>query len=628
MNDIKVLDFLTSSKIAAGEVIERPAGVLKELLENALDAGATAVNIDIAKAGKQLIRVNDNGIGIKAEDLRIALERHSTSKITKFDDLNNLHTFGFRGEALFSIAAVSKLTLTSFQEGSKGASIKAEGGEILQETLAPEIKGTTVEVAELFYNTPARLKFLKTDNVERHHLLKVVEESALANLEIGFKVRTDNTLVYNLQPVKNDEDGFRQRAGQILGQETAKDLLYFEDATFGFKALVSPAHKLCASRDLQYFFVNKRPVGCKILQQALFKAYQPFRAQNKYPCAIIFLNLNPADFDVNIHPQKREVKFAFENDIFNFIYKKLSKALLGTQDQAEITLKTETAPVSEQAFPPNPAPMSKETAEISTNKNIYRPAPAAQKFQAVEELSTLLKTAPAPKLETREHEDPVIYGADTPQEEEPETQQTSSAQEEKQPSWWHGPYKYLGQLQKSYLLFEGGEGLLLVDQHAAQERIYFEDFCSLIAKREVVRQPLMFPLNIDLPASKLETVLNWADFLKETGFEVSKFSSTVLLVNATPAVLNMGENAIKDFFLSFAETAGNPLKADNAFRHKFIATKACKKAVKAGESLTEKEALALLENLKSCQDALHCPHGRPTMLNLTMAEISRKIGRG
>lgn len=618
MNNIKVLDFLTSSKIAAGEVIERPAGVLKELLENAIDAGATAVNIDIAKAGKQLIRVNDNGSGIKAGDLKTALLRHSTSKITKFDDLNNLHTFGFRGEALFSIAAVSKLTLTSFQEGSKGASVKAEGGKILQETSAPEIKGTTVEVADLFFNTPARLKFLKTDAVERSHLLNIVEETALANLNIGFKVRTDNTLVYNLLPVKEDEAGLRQRASQILGQETAKDLLYLEDDNFGFKALISPANKLCASRNLQYFFVNKRPVSCKVLQQALFKAYQPFRAQNKYPCAIIFLNLNPADFDVNIHPQKREVKFAFENDVFNFIYRTLSKKLLATQDQAEITLK-QTAVSMPKPLPEN----------VNTDKNIYQPSPAAQKFKAVEELSTLLKTAPAPKLVTHEHEDPVIYNLDMPQEEQPEQQEIQPpAPEEKQPAWWHGPYKYLGQLQKSYLLFEGGEGLLLVDQHAAQERIYFEEFCDLISKGEVVRQPLMFPLNIDLPASKLETVLNWETFLKEAGFEVSKFSSTVLLVSATPALLKMGEKAIKEFILSFAETAGNPLKADNAFRHKFIATKACKKAVKAGESLTEKEALALLENLKNCQDALHCPHGRPTMLNLTMAEISKKIGRG
>ena len=229
MNDIKILDFSTSSKIAAGEVIERPAGVLKELIENSLDAGATCLTIDIVKAGKKMIRVNDNGLGIKAGDLKTALLRHSTSKISKFEDLNNLHTFGFRGEALFSIAAVSKLTLTSFQEGSKGTSVKAEGGKILQETLAPEIKGTTVEVEDLFYNTPARLKFLKTDSVERSHLLSVAEEAALANLDISFKVKTDNTLVYNLLPAGGGEEGLRTRVSQIIGQETAKDLIYLED---------------------------------------------------------------------------------------------------------------------------------------------------------------------------------------------------------------------------------------------------------------------------------------------------------------------------------------------------------------------------------------------------------------
>ena len=610
MNDIKVLDFLTSSKIAAGEVIERPAGVLKELLENSIDAGATAVNIDILQAGKRLIRVNDNGVGIKEEDLKTALLRHSTSKISKFDDLNNLHTFGFRGEALFSIAAVSKLTLTSFQEGSKGAQIKAEGGKILQQTAAPEIKGTTVEVENLFYNTPARLKFLKSDSVERSHLLTVAEEAALANLNITLKVKTDNTLVYNLQPVQESEDGIRQRASQIIGKETAKDLLYLEDKNFGFKALVSPAHKLCASRNLQYFFINKRPVTCKVLQQALFKAYQPFRAQNKYPCAIIYLTLNPSDFDVNIHPQKREVKFAFENDIFNFVYKTISKKLLATQDRAEIIL-------------PKQAEVQTPKAEAIPQKT-FKNEP---EFKAA--LSSLLKTTPTPSLTTYEHEDPVLYNFDEPQKQESvQENQNVFIPDEKQPSWWHGPYRYLGQLHKSYLLFEDQDGLLIIDQHAAQERIYFEEFCNLISRGEVARQPLMFPLNIDLPASKLETVLNWESFLRETGFEVSKFSGTVLLVNSTPALLKMGEKEIKEFILSFAETAGNPLKADNEFRHKFIATKACKKAVKAGEPLTEKEAEALLENLKNCEDALHCPHGRPTMLNLTLAELSKKIGRG
>lgn len=615
MNDIKVLDFLTSSKIAAGEVIERPAGVLKELLENSIDAGATAINIDIAQAGKKLIRVNDNGVGIKEEDLKTALLRHSTSKISKFDDLNNLHTFGFRGEALFSIAAVSKLTLTSFQEGSSGAQIKAAGGKILQQTAAPEIKGTTVEVENLFYNTPARLKFLKSDSVERSHLLTVAEEAALANLDITFKIKTDNTLVYNLQSVQDTHDGLRQRASQIIGQETAKDFLYLEDKNFGFKALVSPAHKLCASRNLQYFFINKRPVTCKVLQQALFKAYQPFRAQNKYPCAIIYLTLNPADFDVNIHPQKREVKFAFENDIFNFLYKTISQKLLATQDRAEITL-TKPAPAQNTVVPA----AKTNTAPQKTFKN---------EPDLKETLSSLLKVAPVPNLTTYEHEDPVLYNFDTPKkEEQAEENQNIVTPSEDLPSWWHGPYRYLGQLHQSYLLFEDKDGLLIIDQHAAQERIYFEEFCALISKGEVVRQPLMFPLNIDLPASKLETVLNWESFLKETGFEVSKFSGTVLLVSSTPALLKMGEKEIKEFISSFAETAGNPLKADNEFRHKFIATKACKKAVKAGEVLTEKEAHALLENLKKCQDALHCPHGRPTMLNLTLAEISKKIGRG
>lgn len=611
MNDIKVLDFLTSSKIAAGEVIERPAGVLKELLENSLDAGATAVNIDITSAGKKLIRVNDNGLGIKEEDLKTALLRHSTSKITKFDDLNNLHTFGFRGEALFSIAAVSRLTLTSFQEGSKGAQIKAEGGKIIHQTAAPEIKGTTVEVENLFYNTPARLKFLKSDSVERSHLLTVVEESALANLNTAFKVKTDNTLVYNLQSVQESEDGLRQRASKIIGQETAKDLLYLEDKNFGFKALVSPAHKLCASRNLQYFFINKRPVTCKVLQQALFKAYQPFRAQNKYPCAIIYLTLTPSDFDVNIHPQKREVKFAFENDIFDFLYKTISQKLLATQDRAEIVL-------------PKTAVTDKPKEEITSQKTFNK----GPDIKAA--LSVLLKNTSTPNLTTFEHEDPVLYNFDEPKKQEPaqETQDIVNSNNEKLPSWWHGPYRYLGQLHQSYLLFEDKDGLLIIDQHAAQERIYFEEFCDLISKGEVARQPLMFPLNIDLPASKLETVLNWESFLKETGFEVSKFSGTVLLVSSTPALLKMGEKEIKDFILSFAETAGNPLKEDNEFRHKFIATKACKKAVKAGEPLTEKEALALLENLKDCKDALHCPHGRPTMLNLTLTEISKKIGRG
>ena len=299
LKKIAVLDKNTIDKIAAGEVVERPSSVVKELVENAIDAGATRINIDIENAGKKLIRVNDNGCGIKESELKLALLRHSTSKIVNFEDLETLNTFGFRGEALFSISAVSKLTISSYQEGSKPSRLYAEGGKIISQSSAPALQGTTAEVKDLFFNTPARLKFLKTDSVERSHLLLVVEETALANLDIGFQVKIDGALIYNFAPVKNEPENLRKRIAQIIGKETAETLHFIKEKDFNFCAYISPINKLCASRNLQYFFVNKRPVNCKILQQAIFKAYQPYRASNRYPCAIVYLTLPPSDFDVN-----------------------------------------------------------------------------------------------------------------------------------------------------------------------------------------------------------------------------------------------------------------------------------------------------------------------------------------
>ena len=273
MKRIKLLDQKTAGKIAAGEVIERPSGVLKELLENSLDSGATIINVDIEKAGKKLIRVNDNGQGIGKEDLPTALLRHSTSKITDFEDLGSLNTFGFRGEALYSIAAISKITISSCVEGEKGAMIQAEGGKLINQAPAPALKGTTVEVRDLFFNTPARLKFLKSDAVERSHLLSCAEDAAMANPETAFNVRTDGNKIYALASQKNDQAGLRSRLGKIIGEEIVKNLIYIEDSQFSFKAFVSPADKLSPARDRQFFFVNRRPITCKLLQQALYKAY-------------------------------------------------------------------------------------------------------------------------------------------------------------------------------------------------------------------------------------------------------------------------------------------------------------------------------------------------------------------
>ncbi|MBQ4493479.1 MAG: DNA mismatch repair endonuclease MutL [Elusimicrobiaceae bacterium] len=606
---IKLLDPQTASKIAAGEVIERPAGVLKELIENSLDAGAKNINIDISKAGKALIRVNDDGCGIKKEELTLAIKRHTTSKITNFDDLNKLNTFGFRGEALYSLAAVSKLKISSCQsEEAGGAMIEAAGGQISAQAAAPAIKGTTIEVKDLFFNTPARLKFLKSDNVERGHLLRTIEEAALANINTAFNVNTDGVSVYRLNAQEDSEQGLRTRLNKILGQELAKNLLFCQDESFGFKAFISPLNNLCASRDNQFFFINKRPVLSKVLQQALYKAYQPYRAKEKHPCAIIFLTLNPAEFDVNIHPQKKDIKFAFESDIFNFIYNKITKTLLQEQQVSQPVLAENFATQQEQFIP------EQKEKETDTQENIPLDLSEIINKHLGEQKQDLFINDFEERKEyfTAPHQQEV--------EPEPELKQKTS----NYPKWWQGPYNYLGQIHQSFLVFENPQGLVLVDQHAAQERVLFEKYFKEIQIGNVASQPLMFPISVQMPSSTLEQVLNYKDFLLKIGFEISRFSATCLMVNSVPNILKFKEEDLKDFIVALPQD----LKADEAnLKYKLVAMRACKRAIKAGEKLNKEQVEALMENLKKCEDALHCPHGRPTILTFTTSEIAKRFER-
>lgn len=628
VKNIKILDPKTAGKIAAGEVIERPSGVLKELLENSLDSGATLINVDIEKAGKKLIRVNDNGQGIEQEEMPLALLRHSTSKIENFEDLDNLNTFGFRGEALYSIAAISRLTIYSCVQGQKGAMIQAEGGKITNQAQAPAIKGTTVEVRDLFFNTPARLKFLKSDNVERSHLLSCAEEAAMANPQVVFNIRTDGSKIYSLTAQKDDEQGLRNRLGKILGEDIAKTMLYIQDENHGFKAFVSPADKLYPARDRQFFFINKRPVSCKLIQQALYKAYQPYREKDKHPSAVIFMTLPPNEFDVNIHPQKKDIKFVKENEIFNFAYSKIANALLQTAQSQSFKLDAAKQHEAEKKTP-----------------FICPPVPAFEKkpdFKEQAQCLVQLLNDTAQKtfhtVQARDFEAPPSYSfnnaaepkGDLPEQTNQTPRATPSLIDEPQqdlPLWFKGPYTYIGQLQQSYLLFENPQGLVMIDQHAAQERIYFEEYMEQIENSSVQIQPLMFPVSLHLPASKLETVLSWSKTLHKAGFEISRFSSGTLTINSVPNLLKFKEENIKDFILSLSDVIGDPVKSDDSLKYRLISTMACKKAIKAGEKLEKTQALALLENMKKCKDALHCPHGRPTLITLEMKEITRKFGR-
>ncbi len=631
MSNITVLDEKTAGQIAAGEVIERPAGVLKELLENAVDAGATAIHIDIEGAGRGLIRVNDNGRGMDEEDLKLSVLRHATSKIKQFDDLAHLNTFGFRGEALYSVAAVSKMTLTSCTEGGSGHRLEVHGGKVVSLSPAPAITGTTVEIRDLFYNVPARLKFLKSDAYERACLLKVVEESALANLQVGYHVTVNGRDVYHLpaQPA-GFEEGVLARAKEILGTEVAESLAYQHFEELGLHLFITPADKLVRVRDMQYIFVNRRPIDSKTVQQALYKAYQNARGTNSHPAFLVYMTLPPSAFDVNIHPQKRDVRFEDEHAVFHTLMKRAGEVIFSngrpvevTEPQrADISLPTVAQPAAKQLFT---TPVGLFSDTFAAQQSVSAPVPPVV-FTPSE---TTDFSTPAHQL--RDTEDPAEYIARTEPSLPENTSSVPAVQEqlptEKCPPWYQGPYRYLGQLQRSYLLFENPQGLVLIDQHAAQERVLFERYLENFEKQHVPVQKLLFPVHVDLPPSNVESLLSWKEWLLKAGFELAEFSSRTVLVKTMPSVVRFKEDDMKAFIISLAGVVGDPTKSTDTLKRNMIAMLACKRAVKAHDALTAQEAEGLLENMKHCKDGMHCPHGRPVLAQLNIEQIGKLFGR-
>lgn len=625
MNKIHVLDEKTAGQIAAGEVIERPAGVLKELLENAVDAGAKAIHVDIEGGGRELIRVHDDGCGMSQADLAASVLRHATSKITHFEDLNKLHTFGFRGEALYSVAAVSQMSITSCEPGASGSRLEVHGGKVLSQSPAPAIPGTTVEIRDLFYNVPARQKFLKSASYERACLLKVVEESALANLQVGYTVTSSGRQVYRLAAQTGDEKAATlARAKEILGAEVGSSLLYQKFDSLGLRVFVTPPDKLVSTRDLQFVFINRRPVESKTIQQAVYKAYQQVRSKDRHPAFIIYMDLDPASFDVNIHPQKRDVRFGDERQVFLTILDAVSKTVFGSAVPVQmkpVTSAVETVP--EKAVQPSCAP-AKTAGLFEPVAGEVIGLPQSNQTQAEAHRSFTL----------RETEDPVEYKAVSSEfiaPAEPVLPPTPAAPErgssQQDPAWWRGPYHYLGQLEKTYLVFENPDGLVLIDQHAAQERVLYEQYLAAFEARKVTVQELIFPIHVDVTASNAESLMSWANWLKRAGFELTRFSATTVLVNTIPSMLRFKEDDMKAFVQSLSQVVGDPAKSDDTLKRKMVALLACKKAIKAHDQISAAEAEGLLENMKKCQDGMHCPHGRPCVAVLGTKDIAKLFGR-
>ena len=584
MPEIKVLPEEVVSKIAAGEVIERPASVLKELIENSLDAGASKIEIEIKKAGRGLIRVHDDGRGMDREDLRLALGRHATSKLNVFEDIYSLATFGFRGEALYSVFAVSRLKMASHRAGAEsGFAIEGEGGRVIAELPAPPVKGTTIEAADLFFNTPARAKFMKSDASERAQLIKTVEEAALANLGVSFRLVIDGAEILSLPALPGGLwENLKNRAAVIFGKSTYGGMARVEGkapgmAVYGFS---SRPDALCATRVNQHFFVNRRPVGSALLRQALYRGYGHMLT-GRHPACALFVELDPGSFDANIHPQKRDVKFSSENEIFKTISNAIYEELLSKQTAAV----NMAAPAGEVKFGAPDVPAYREAAAA--------PAPAA-------ETGSLFGTpAQAP------------------------AQDVSAA-----PDWRDHSLVYLGQLAKSYLLFESAAGLLVVDQHAAQERVLFEKYLDEFSKGAIKVQPLLVPLEAELSRSQMETVLKWRDWLNTAGFEIDQRGPAVALLRAAPALFYFTQPAFAEFLGYLSEVLGEPEKAAEDLKRNIIVTMACKKSIKAHDFVKPQESMRLMEDLKKTRDSYHCPHGRPTLFYLSGSDIARRFQRG
>ncbi|MBI4349392.1 MAG: DNA mismatch repair endonuclease MutL, partial [Elusimicrobia bacterium] len=331
-----------ASRIAAGEVIERPASVLKELLENSLDAGARRVQVETLEAGKKLLRVSDDGGGMLPEDCRVAFERHATSKISQLEDLERLATFGFRGEALFAVAAVSRTTLLSCPSGRRsGWRVDLEGGRVTAEREAPPVPGTTIEVRDLFFNTPARAKFLKSDVAEKSQLTRVIEEAALAHPQAAFAYKSDGRSSFKLASHAGDptEEVLRGRVREVLGDELGAAMLWVHEESPGLtlRAFVAPASAMAATRNTQFWFLNRRPITSRLLQQALYRAHDAFRGRDRHPVCVVWLEMSSDRFDVNVHPAKREVRFRNERPIFEAVSGALSAVLLRTKGIPTVT---------------------------------------------------------------------------------------------------------------------------------------------------------------------------------------------------------------------------------------------------------------------------------------------------
>lgn len=603
---IQKLTQLLANQIAAGEVVERPASVVKELVENSLDAGATQIEVDIEQGGLRLIRVRDNGSGIHQDDLPLALSRHATSKILQPDDLAQIMTLGFRGEALASIGSVSRLTLTSAQTKNTAWQISVEGDQVTDITPAAHPVGTTVEVRDLFFNTPARRKFLRSEKTEFDHIDELIKRIALSNFSIGLTLKHNQKIVRQYFPAPSTKHS-QERLSALCGPAFVEHALHMEAEGAGMRItgwIAEPTFSR-SQNDLQYFYVNGRMVRDKLVIHALKEAYQDVLYRDRYPAYILFLEIAPTQVDVNVHPTKHEVRFRESRLVHDFILRSVHDALANAHKgeicdhHGEVHAPT-LLPIAEKIIPIE-KPIAAKPVYAETPR--YQ-APVRQPVHVVQEQLAIYKTlhqaepiAPlAPVVEQREEVPPLGYA--------------------------------FGQLQGIYIFAENAKGLILIDMHAAHERVVYEKMKTAFEQAQLVTQTLLVPLTLALSEREADCVEHNEDFFNQLGFKVARISKETVAVREVPQLLSHGpiDQLLRDIIADLLAHGDSSRAQENI--NKLLGTLACHSAVRAKRKLTIPEMNALLRDMEKTDHSGQCNHGRPTTLQLSLDDLDKLFMRG
>ena len=676
MGKINVLSFAVANLIAAGEVVDRPSSVIKELLENSIDSGATAITVEIQNGGVTYMRVADNGCGMEPDDLPVAIRRHATSKIRNAEDLEGILTLGFRGEALAAIASVSDMRIISRQRGAEsGAMLEASGGNILRVSERAATEGTTVIVENLFANVPARRKFLKKDVTESMAVSAVVEKIALSKPDIAFKLIVDG----NVKMETIGDGNMKNAIYSVFGREFAAKLIPTELEVDGIrvKGFIGRSDNVRANRNYQNFFINGRYVKSRTAGAALEQAYTSYIAPEKFPCCVLFLDINPATVDVNVHPAKLEVKFSNEKPVFEAIYYAVRNALEQNSSRPDVSLSQRGVrsdwvqnKVSQSEIPIEDRrgeslkarqigtelftkPSSPEPKKSEPPKAEPKPKPAEKfaQMSAEEYVRQYVRAGEDKKLEqiAKKQEEKITEAPQKAEIQKPKvktaiptpTVQTAVEIKEEQatPSIPDIPteppqqaetleYRIVGEVFNAYVVVERGESMLLIDKHAAHERIIFEELKAAMRSSTPTSQMLMLPIEVMMTSDEIQTLGTYREEIEAVGFEFTegRYSVSVLAIPE-----GVSTDAVADMLVVMAEriksgtgTAG--LTRDIVFE-KALYQASCKAAIKAGREYVGEHIKWIVDKLMALPDITVCPHGRPVAMELTKKNLDRQFER-